>query len=218
LPLSSCKSSLSTVLTPAPPPPFCGCICPLTVKAERMTPLCLAPSCKGSHPQSPACYPCRGVWCSRGVSTPNACNAVIDFFFGGGVKKWQHFTLSGFPLQFSVRGHTRQRCQAQQHHCHFGAACATALVGRVVGLPLGGCVGGLLVIPCGLTPGFCFGVSGLPIGPLWVAPFDGLLKTGLVLGFNVGTRLACHFAFAVGHGAIQASCGEGKSLLVGHAG
>ncbi len=69
----------------------------------------------------------------------------------------------------------------------------------MVGLPLGGRVGGLLIIPCGLTLGFCLGVSGLPIGPLWVAPFDGLLDTGLVVGFNVGTRSGRHFAFAVGH-------------------
>ncbi len=44
------------------PPPFWGCMRPLAVKAEGMMPLRLAPSCKGSRPQSPACYPCRGVW------------------------------------------------------------------------------------------------------------------------------------------------------------
>ncbi len=74
----------------------------------------------------------------------------------------------------------------------------------MVGLPLGGRVGGLLVIPCGLTPGFCLGVSGLPIGPLRVVPFDGLLDTGLIVGFNAGTRLGRLFAFTMGHGAIRA--------------
>ncbi len=76
----------------------------------------------------------------------------------------------------------------------------------MVGLPLGGCVGGILIIPLGLTPGSCLGVSGLPIGPLRFS-FDGLLKTGLVVGFDAvaGTRSGCRFAFAVGHGAIRAS-------------
>jgi hypothetical protein len=101
-----------------------------------------------------------------------------------------------------------------------GAASATALVGRVVGLFLGGQVGGLLVIPLGLTPGLCLGVSGPPIGPLWVTPFDGLLKPGLVVGFDAvtGTSSGRRFAFAVGRGALWASCGEGRSLLIGHAG
>ncbi len=101
-----------------------------------------------------------------------------------------------------------------------GAVCATALVGRVVGLPLGGRVGGFLVIPLSLTPGLCLGVSGPPIGPLWVAPFDGLLDTSLVVGFDAVTRThsGCHIALAVDCRAIRASCGEGRSFFVGHAG
>jgi hypothetical protein len=89
----------------------------------------------------------------------------------------------------------------------------------VVGIPLGGRVGGLLIISLGLTPGFCLGVSGPPIGPLWVAPFEGLLNTGLVVGFDaiVGTRSGHRIVLAVGRGAIQASRGEGTSFFVGHA-
>jgi hypothetical protein len=81
-------------------------------------------------------------------------------------------------------------------------------------------VGGLLVIPLSLTPGLCLGVSGPLISPLWVPPFGGLLNTGHIVGFNAvaGTRSGHHFAFAVGHRATLASCGEGRSLLVGHTG
>jgi hypothetical protein len=101
-----------------------------------------------------------------------------------------------------------------------GAACDTALVGHMVGLPLGGRVGGLLVTPLGLTPGLCLGASGPPIGPLWVAPFDGLLDTGLVIRFNAvaGTCLGHCIALALGCGANWASRGEGRSFFVGHAG
>jgi hypothetical protein len=90
----------------------------------------------------------------------------------------------------------------------------------VVGLPLGGRVGGLLVIPLGLTPALCLGLSGPPIGPLWVAPFNGLLDNGLIVGFNavVGTCLGRCIALALGRGAIRSSCGEGRSFIVGHAG
>jgi hypothetical protein len=90
----------------------------------------------------------------------------------------------------------------------------------VVGLPLGGCVGGLLVIPLGLTPGLCLRVSGPPIGPLWVAPFDGLLDTGLVVGFDgiAGTRLGRRIALTMGRRAIRVSCREGRSFFVGHVG
>jgi hypothetical protein len=49
--LLSYESSLLTVLTPAPPPPpFGGCVRPLVVKVEGVTPLCLASSCEGSPP------------------------------------------------------------------------------------------------------------------------------------------------------------------------
>ncbi len=90
----------------------------------------------------------------------------------------------------------------------------------MVGLPPGGRVGSLLVIPLGLTPGLCLGVSGPPINPLWVAPFDGLLDTSLVVRFNavVGTHLGCRISLAVGRGAIRASPGEGRSFFVGHGG
>ncbi len=90
----------------------------------------------------------------------------------------------------------------------------------MVGLPLGGCVGGLLVIPLSLTPGLCLGVSGPPIGPLQVAPFDGLLNTGLVVGLDAvaGTRSGCRIALAKVCGAIRTSCGEGRSFFVGHTG
>ena len=90
----------------------------------------------------------------------------------------------------------------------------------MVGLPLGGRVGGLLVIPLGLTPALCLGLSGPPIGPLWVAPFNGLLDNGLIVGFNavVGTCSGRCIALALGRGAIRSSCGEGRSFIVGHAG
>jgi hypothetical protein len=54
----------------------------------------------------------------------------------------------------------------------------------MLGLPLGGRVGGLIVIPLGLAPGLCLGVSGPPISPLRVPSVDGLLDTGLVIGFD----------------------------------
>jgi hypothetical protein len=84
----------------------------------------------------------------------------------------------------------------------------------VVGLPLGGRVGGVLVIPLGLTPGLCLGISGPPIGLLRVALFD------LVVGFDAvaGTRLGHRIALAVGHRAIRTSCREGRSFFVGHVG
>jgi hypothetical protein len=144
-----------------------------------MTPLRLTPSYEGSCPQSLACYPCHGVWLLTG---------------GFDAKCSVRFS----PSIFCPRSH-QTTLSSPTMPCHLEAACATALVGRVVGLPLGGRVGGHLVIARGLTPGFCLGVSGFPIGPLWVAPFNGLLKTGLVIRFDVGTRSGCRFAFAVGH-------------------
>ncbi len=66
-------------------------------------------------------------------------------------------------------------------------ACATFLVGCMLGLPLGGPVGCLLVIPLGLASDLCLGVSGHPISPLWVTSVDGLLDTGLVVGFDAVT-------------------------------
>ena len=90
---------------------------------------------------------------------------------GGPVKIGSAYALS-VPIKF-VLSHLRQRRQAHQRRQHLGATCATAMVSHVVGLPLGGRVGGVLVNPLGLTPGLCLGVSGPPIGLLRVAPFDG---------------------------------------------
>ncbi len=88
------------------------------------------------------------------------------------------------------------------------------------GLPLGHRVGGLLVIPLGLAPGLCLGISDFPISPLWVPPVDGLLNTGLVVGFDAiaGTCSGFHFAFAVGCGATWVPCRKGRGLFVGHTG
>ena len=79
---------------------------------------------------------------------------------------------------------SRQCRRAKQRSRPLGAACATSLVGCMLGIPLGGHVGGLLIILLGLASGLCLGVSSRPISPLRVPSVDGLLDTGLIVRFD----------------------------------
>jgi hypothetical protein len=67
LPLSSYESSLSMESIQRCPPPQLAAACAFCSQGGRvMMPLPLAPSCKGSRPRSPACYPCCQVWLLSG--------------------------------------------------------------------------------------------------------------------------------------------------------
>ncbi len=79
--------------------------------------------------------------------------------------------LSGFPLEFFLRGRTKQRRQP-----------FTVTVGRVVDSPVGGYVGGLLVVPLSLCPGCCLGVADSATGPLQAAPILGVRRVALLVG------------------------------------
>jgi hypothetical protein len=63
LPLSWYKSSLlMEFIRRCPPPPLVAACAFCSQGGRVMTPLHLAPSCKGSCPRSPACYLCCQVW------------------------------------------------------------------------------------------------------------------------------------------------------------
>jgi hypothetical protein len=80
-------------------------------------------------------------------------------------------TLSCFPLEIFLHGRTKQRRQP-----------LTVTVGRVVGSPVGGYVGGLLVVPLGLCPGCCLGVADSATGPLQAAPVLGVRRVAFLVG------------------------------------
>jgi hypothetical protein len=149
---------------------------------------------------------------------PNACDAVVEFRGGGGGEKLAALLpCPVFPFNF-LSAFTPNNAVKPNN--------AIVTVGLRVPCP-----GGLRGWappgrPCRRPPHhplrpdtrLLLGVFGLLIGPLRVAPFNGLLKTSLIIGFDTGTRSGHRFAIAVGHGAVRASCGEGRNLLVGHAG
>jgi hypothetical protein len=79
--------------------------------------------------------------------------------------------LSGFPLEFFLRGRTKQRRQP-----------LTVTVSRVVGSPVGGYIGGLLVVPLGLYPGCCLGVANSATGPSQAVPVLGVCRVAFFVG------------------------------------
>ncbi len=99
-----------------------------------------------------------------------------------------------FPWKFFLRGRTKQRRQP-----------LTVTVGRVVGSPMGGYVGGLLVIPLGLCPGCCLGVADSATGSLQATPVLGIRRIALLVGVPAiaGLRSGSPHAFVACRGFVE---------------